>query len=59
KDVHPTRDTAPLLRRHCEGLFKEGYLQKCVIGMELFYLGMKTGAVGQVKSASGQDRCQR
>lgn len=41
KDVHPTRYTAKLLRKHCQGLFNEVYFEKRILKMELFYLGQK------------------
>jgi ubiquinone/menaquinone biosynthesis C-methylase UbiE len=41
RDVHPTRYTASLLRRHCRPLFDEAWLARRMIWMELFYLGRK------------------
>ena len=41
KDVHPTHYTEQLLRQHCSGLFKEIYLKKRIMNMELFYFGKK------------------
>lgn len=40
-DVHPSRYTARLLEKHCQGLFKKIFLKKKVLGMELFYYGEK------------------
>jgi len=39
--VHPTQYTSEILRQHCRELFEEVYLQKCIMNMELFYLGKK------------------
>lgn len=41
KEVHPTRYTETLLRKHTGRFFKEIKMQKRVLGMELFFLGKK------------------
>ena len=41
REVHPTRYTEKLLRKHCRGLFEELTLSKQVLKMELFYIGKK------------------
>ena len=42
KDVHPTQYTPQILRQHCNVVFEEVCLQKYIMGMELFYIGIKT-----------------
>jgi len=41
KEIHPTRYTKELLRKHCQGIFKEIRMQTKVFNMELFYIGQK------------------
>ncbi len=41
KDVHPTRYTGALLKKHCNTYFSEIALRKEVLRMELFYIGKK------------------
>lgn len=41
KEVHPTPYTEKTLRLHCNKFFQEVCLEKLLMGMELFYIGMK------------------
>lgn len=41
QNVHPTQYTEVLLREHCQVFFKEIYLRKRIMNMELFYFGKK------------------
>ena len=42
KDVHPSRYTQRILRKHCGGIFEEVDFRKRILKMELFYIGKKS-----------------